>query len=277
MPATKWGTLSTGNIHCMLVYGRHVIWRIQVMENITTLQGKTALITGGTTGIGRSALLLLASKGMKILFFGTDENHLNDTMNDVKKRGLEDNVMGVIADVSTKENVTSVFQQADKFLGKLDFLINNAALSAESLLDTSYEDMAYVVNVNVLGYLACAQEAAKRMKDKGGGHIINVGSMSAVTKGPESTVYVATKSGIQGVSESMRKELNPMGIKVTLLEPGAVGTDMQPSSPEEQREKEEKLEMLTAEDIAESIVYILSQPKRCDVVELKIRPHKQFI
>jgi len=247
------------------------------MENTTTLQGKTALITGGTTGIGRAALLLLASQGVKILFFGTDEKHLADTMRDLKERNLEDEVMGVLADVATKENVEFVFQHVDGFLGKLDFLINNAALGAESLLDTSYEDMAYVINVNVLGYLACAQEAAKRMKDNGGGHIINIGSMSAVTKRPDSTVYVATKSGIQGFSESLRKELNPLGIKVTLLEPGAVGTDMQLSTPEEQREKEENLEMLRAEDIAESVLYILSQPKRCDVVELKIRPHKQII
>lgn len=244
---------------------------------IKPLQGKTALITGATTGIGRAALLLLASHGVKILFFGTDEKHLADTMNDVKKMNLEDEVMGIIADVASKENVEFVFQHVDGFLGKLDFLINNAALSADSLMETSYEDMAYVINVNVLGYLACAQEAAKRMKDSGGGHIINVGSMSADTRGGKSTVYVATKSGIQGFSESLRKELNPLGIKVTLLEPGAVGTDMQTSSPEEQRAKEERLEMLKAEDIAESILYILSQPKRCDVVELKIRPHKQII
>ncbi|WP_343303103.1 SDR family oxidoreductase [Chitinophaga niabensis] len=248
------------------------------MEGINKpLQGKTALITGGTTGIGRAALLLLASQGVKILFFGTDEKHLADTMDDVKKMQLEDEVMGVLADVSSKENVAFVFQHVDGFLGKLDFLINNAALGAKGLMETSYEDMAYVINVNVLGYLACAQEAAKRMKENGGGHIINVGSMSADTRGGTSTVYVATKAGIQGFSESLRKELNPMGIKVTLLEPGAVGTDMQPSSPEEQREKEERLEMLKAEDIAESILYILSQPKRCDVVELKVRPHKQII
>ncbi|SIN65375.1 SDR family oxidoreductase [Chitinophaga niabensis] len=247
------------------------------MENANTLQGKTALITGGTTGIGRATLHLLVSKGMKVLFFGTDETHLDDTMNEIKEKGFEEQVMGFIADVSAKENVDFIFQHVDSYLGKLDFLINNAALSAEGLMDTSYEDMAYVVNVNMLGYLSCAQEAAKRMKNNGSGHIINIGSMSAVTKAGDSTVYVATKSGIQGFSESLRKELNPSGIKVTLLEPGAVGTDMQPYTPEEQREKEEKLEMLTAEDIAESVLYILSQPKRCDVVELKIRPHKQII
>jgi NADP-dependent 3-hydroxy acid dehydrogenase YdfG len=252
------------------------------MENVNnetnrSLQGKTVLITGGTTGIGRATLQLLAAQGARVLFFGTDDQHLKDTMKDVKALGLEGEVMGILADVSTKENVEFIFQHVDGFLGKLDFLINNAALGAKGLQETSYEDMAYVVNVNLLGYLACAREAAKRMKDNGGGHIVNIGSMSAHTREESGTVYVATKSGIQGFSESLRKELNPEGIKVTLIEPGAVGTDMQPSTPEEQREKEENLEMMKAEDIAASVLYVISQPKRCDVVELKIRPHKQFI
>jgi len=241
------------------------------------IKGKTVLITGGTTGIGRATLQLLAAHGAKVLFFGTDDQHLKDTMDDVTALGLENEVMGILADVSGKENVEFIFQHVDGFLGKLDILINNAALGAQSLLETSYDDMAYIIDVNLLGYMACAREAAKRMKENGGGHIVNIGSMSADTREESGTVYVATKSGIQGFSESLRKELNPQGIKVTLIEPGAVGTDMQPSSPEEQREKEEKLEMMKAEDIAAAVVYVLTQPKRCDVVELKIRPHQQLI
>lgn len=249
-----------------------------INESNRSLQGKTVLITGGTTGIGRATLQLLAAHGAKILFFGTDDQHMKDTMKDITSLGLDNEVMGILADVSSKENVEFIFQHVEGFLGgKLDFLINNAALGAESLLETSYEDIDYVIKVNLLGYLACAKEAAHRMKEAGGGHIVNIGSMSADTREESGTVYVATKSGIQGFSESLRKELNPLGIKVTLIEPGAVGTDMQPSSPEEQREKEEKLEMMKAEDIAASVLYVITQPKRCDVVELKIRPHKQII
>jgi NADP-dependent 3-hydroxy acid dehydrogenase YdfG len=93
-----------------------------------------------------------------------------------------------------------------------------------------------------------------------------------------SSVYVATKAGIEGFSEALRKEVNPLGIKVTLIEPGAVGTDMQSEySPAEQRKKEEKMEMLKAEDIAACILYTLTQPKRCDVVMMQIRPHMQSI
>ena len=101
--------------------------------------------------------------------------------------------------------------------------------------------------------------------------------MSADVREDSGSVYVATKAGVQAFSESLRQELNPQGIKITLIEPGAVDTDMQEDSTEEKRKKIQNFEMLTSEDIALSILYCLSQPERCDVVELKIRPHRQFI
>jgi NADP-dependent 3-hydroxy acid dehydrogenase YdfG len=88
---------------------------------------------------------------------------------------------------------------------------------------------------------------------------------------------VATKSAIQGFTEALRKEVNELGIKVSLIEPGSVGTDMQDESPAEQREKERRGEMLKAEDIAGCIEYCLVQPPRCDVVVVQIRPHGQPI
>jgi NADP-dependent 3-hydroxy acid dehydrogenase YdfG len=126
--------------------------------------------------------------------------------------------------------------------------------------------------------MAMSHEAVERMKANGWGHIVNIGSMSADVREKDSSVYVATKSGIQGFSEALRKEVNPLGIKVTLIEPGAVGTDMQSEySPKEQRKQIEKMEMLRAEDIAACVLYTITQPKRCDVVSLQIRPHLQSI
>ena len=134
-----------------------------------------------------------------------------------------------------------------------------------------------MIKTNLLGYIACTREALDRMKPHKAGHIVNIGSMSADVREQGSSIYVATKSGIQGFSESLRKEVNEAGIKVTLIEPGAVGTDMQPVSVPDQRQKEENLEMLKAEDIAAAVLFTLTQPKRCDVVDLKIRPHLQII
>jgi len=239
-----------------------------------SVKGKNIVITGSTTGIGRATALLLARLGANVMITGLNEQHLKDALADLYKEAKGE-VFDVIADLSTEDGVRSIFKAADSHFKKLDILINNAALAAENVEEGSYGEWQRVINTNLLAYLACSSEAVKRMKD--GGHIVNIGSMSADVREETGTVYVATKSGIQGFSEALRKEVNKSGIKVTLIEPGAVDTDMQPQSGEEKKEMVKKLEMLTADDIAVSVLYCLSQPKRCDVVELKVRPHLQII
>ena len=244
-------------------------------RDIEEVVGKGIIVTGGTTGIGGATARLLASRGAKVLIFGRHEEELNDAMNDLRHAGSD--VHGMIADASKSEDIKQIFEAADAKLGRVDVLVNNAALAAGRVAEWAYEDWEYVVRTNLLGYMACAHEAITRMKKQGSGHIVNIGSMSANVREEGSSVYVATKSGIQGFSEALRKEVNRNGIKVTLIEPGSVGTDMQQPSPEEQRQKEEQGEMLRAEDIAACVYYCLIQPKRCDVVEVRIRPHLQEI
>ena len=242
-------------------------------ESVNT---KSVLITGGTTGIGRATAILLAAQGAQVMIFGRHEQELNDAVNDIRRAGGE--VVGLTADTASPEDIKRVFQEVDRQMGQLDILVNNAALGYNSITEGDYAEWEYIVRTNLLGYMAIAHEAIERMKANGWGHIVNVGSMSADEREKGSSVYVATKSGIEGFSEALRKEVNPLGIKVTLIEPGAVGTDMQDQySPEEQRQKEEKMEMLKAEDIAACILYTITQPKRCDVVMMQIRPHLQGI
>lgn len=241
-----------------------------------SVNNKSVLITGGTTGIGRATALLMAAQGAQVMIFGRHKQELNDTTHDIQRAGGD--VIGLTADTADPKDIQRVFKQVDQQMDHLDILINNAALGYESVMEGSYEDWQYVVNTNLLGYMAFAHEAITRMKAHGEGHIVNIGSMSADIREKGSSVYVATKAGIQGFSEALRKEVNPLGVKVTLIEPGAVGTDMQSEySPEEQRQKEEKMEMLKAEDIAACVLYAVTQPKRCDVVSLQIRPHLQSI
>lgn len=241
------------------------------------VNGKKILITGGTTGIGRATALLLAAEGADVLVFGRHEKELNDALNDAKELGLEDKIHGLTADTAEKKDIERVFGEMDRLFGDIDVLINNAALAYNSILEGSYDDWQYIVNTNLLGYMACTREALVRMKEKKSGHIVNIGSMSADVREKDSSVYVATKAGIQGFSEALRKEVNSLGIKVTLIEPGAVGTDMQPGGPGEHRKKAEDMTMLKAEDIAACVLYALIQPMRCDVVSVQIRPHLQSI
>jgi NAD(P)-dependent dehydrogenase (short-subunit alcohol dehydrogenase family) len=242
---------------------------------LESVNGKNILITGGTTGIGRSAALLLAAQGARVMIIGRHEQEPRDAIHDIQATG--GTVNGFTADTSNPDDIRRVFKEVDREMGQLDILVNNAALGYNSVMEGEYTDWQYIVNTNLLGYMAMAHEAIERMKPHGWGHIVNIGSMSADVRETNSSVYVATKAGIEGFSESLRKEINPLGIKVTLIEPGSVGTDMQPETPEQQRQKQEKMEMLKAEDVAACVLYALTQPKRCDVVMVQILPHLQSI
>lgn len=247
-------------------------------EQLTgTVTGRTVVVTGGTTGIGRATAILLALQGADVLIAGQDPQHLTDTLNSADQEQLKGNLTGIITDLSTEEGINKLFNEADNHFKKLDVLVNCAALAYQGIAEGSYADWQKVVNTNLLAYLACTRQAIDRMRPNKEGHIINIGSMSADVREKNSSVYVATKAAIQGFSESVRKEINEMGIKVTLIEPGAVGTDMQPVSVPDQQQKEEDLEMLKAEDVAAAVLYTIMQPKRCDVVDIKIRPHLQII
>jgi NADP-dependent 3-hydroxy acid dehydrogenase YdfG len=242
-----------------------------------SLSGKRIVITGGTTGIGREITILLATLGAHCLIVGRNQQQINETNTAIKNAGCIGSSQGLVTDVSNEEDIVRLFEYVDEHLGGLDILINNAALGYGSVTEGSYQDISYIVQTNLIGYLACTQHAVKRMIEAGKGHILNIGSMSADVREEGSSVYVATKSAIQGFSEALRKELNPKKIKVTLIEPGAVDTDMQPGTEEERKQQLDNLEMMPAEDIAMAVVFCLAQHERCDIVGMQIKPHLQII
>lgn len=253
--------------------GTKVKWDYQPQD----VAGKAVVITGGTTGIGRAIAVLLGWRGARVLLFGRHDQELRDAMNDVKTAGGE--VHGLAADVSRHEDVERVFHHADRKIGGVDILINNAGSAARSVTGSDYQDIRYAIETDLLACLDCAHEALARMKAKGEGHIVNIGSMSAQATEAGSDIYVAAKAGVRAFSESLRKQLSEQsGIKVTLIEPGRVGADINPDrTSHEQEQKAQSLEMLKAEDIAECVLYCLTQPKRCDVVAVQVRPHAQPI
>ena len=241
----------------------------------TDLAGKAIVITGGTTGIGRATAKLLAEEGARILIFGRHQPELDEAISDAK--GSRGEVHGLVADQSRNDEIQRVFAEADKHIGGCDILINNAAVGLGSFLETKYEDWLYEIQTNLVAYIACCRYAIDRMRPRGAGHIVNIGSMSADLREPNNDVYVATKAGIQGFTESLRKNVNKENIRVTLIEPGAVNTPIQEKPESQKREKVEKMEMLEPQEIAECVRYCLIQPPRCDVVSVQIRPVKQLI
>jgi NADP-dependent 3-hydroxy acid dehydrogenase YdfG len=253
---------------------------MSVKTTASPIAGKAVVINGATTGIGRATAKLLVSHGARVLIFGRDENDLNEALREIKAPGSaggSGEAFGLVGDVSNREDVERIFREADAKLGGVDVLINNAAIGGESLLEGSWDDWKYTLDVNVLGYFACARAALDRMIPKKEGHVLMVGSMSADQREPSNDIYAATKAAIQAFAEALRKNVNEKGIRVSLVEPGAVDTPIQEKPQAEKDRKKRKMEMLEPEDIARCLYYVLTQPKRCDVVTVQIRPLKQLI
>ena len=240
------------------------------------LSGKAIVVTGGTTGIGRASAIRLVRAGARVLITGTEQSHLDDSMRDLQAIPNAQ-VYGILSDQSKPDEIKRLFTEADSKLGGVDILVNNAALAAGSILESDVDEWHNVLHVNLLGYMANCREALDRMLPKGKGYIVNIGSMSAESRGEGSDIYVATKSGLQGFNESLAKQVNPKGIRITLIEPGLVGTDMtvEKVPVEEQPKAQAEGTMLKAEDIAECVYYVLTQPERCNIAEILIRPIKE--
>lgn len=235
------------------------------------MDGKRVLVTGGTTGIGRAIALLLAREGCKVLIFGRHKAELEDAL--AAMTDVAGEVVGMVADQAKPADVEKVFARAREWDG-LDVVIANAGVSADGLADLPDEEWRYAMETNLLGYLDVAKQAAGLFAGNKG-DIVLVGSVSADHRSKGSSVYTATKAGIQGFADAFRKEMGEKNVRVSLIEPGAVGSDMQDASPEEQRKKIAAGKMLKAEDIAELVAFILTRPFRCTVSLVRMEERVQ--
>lgn len=232
-----------------------------------SLEGRKAVITGGTTGIGRAIAVLLASEGVEIFTCGRDEQHLKDGLERINEVGKGD---GIAVDLAEKHGLDRFFDAAAKRLGDYDIAIVNAAIPIDGVSTTPEDDARYGVATDFVAYVMSVHKAASAMKDKG--DIVMIGSMSAHYLGAASSIYAGVKLGIQGFAEALRKELGPKGIKVGLVEPGMTGADFQlPDIPvQKQRELINADKMLRAEDIAVAVHFMLTQPRRAVVQQISV-------
>lgn len=235
-----------------------------------TLDGKRVLLTGGTTGIGRALLRALAGDGARVLTFGRDQAALDEAL-----AAADGDVSGLTADIARREDVERIFAAVDARLGGLDILVSSAALGADPI--DAMEDAAwrYVVDVNLAGAMACARGALARFGEAG--QIVIVGSISAVIHAPGESVYSATKAGLAAFAETLRKEVAERNVRVSLIEPGTTGTDMQEADAGEQRRRIAAHRMLDADDVADAIRFVLTRPAHVDVVTLRIEPRIQAL
>ncbi|RYE04441.1 MAG: SDR family NAD(P)-dependent oxidoreductase [Sphingomonadales bacterium] len=233
------------------------------------LSGRKAIITGGSTGIGRAIAVLLASEGVDVFICGRDHQHLEDGLERIREVGKGD---GMNLDLAEPEAVERFVAAAKDYFGDFDIAIVNAAIPAKGLTTMTMEELRYAIAVDFTAYLTTAYAAAEVMRDNG--DIVFIGSVSAHLLGAEGSVYAGMKAGIAGFAEAVRKELAPKGIKVCNIEPAKTGADFQYESftAEEQAEENNKETMLRAEDIAVGVHYALTQPRRAVVQQIVIAP-----
>ena len=238
-----------------------------------SLSGRKAIVTGGTTGIGRAIAVLLASQGVDVFVCGRDEQHLADGLARIREVGRGD---GISLDLGDDDGVAHFVDAAKSYFGgSFDIAIVNAAIPAKGITAMSASELRYAIAVDFTAYLATADAAAQVMGDFG--DIVFIGSMSAHSLGAGSSVYAGMKAGVAGFAEALRKELGPKGIKVANVEPGKTGADFQyPSfTAEEQAERINKEWMLRAEDIAVATHFVLTQPRRSVVQQVTVAPRTQ--
>jgi 3-hydroxy acid dehydrogenase/malonic semialdehyde reductase len=240
----------------------------------TSLAGKRILLTGGTTGIGRETLALLARQGARVVTYGRHEPELNQAL-EYAQDGGGGELFGLTADSANPQDIERVFTTIDEKLGGIDMLVACAAIGANPLDQMADQDWRYVIDTNLVGYLACAKASIERMERQGSGHLVFVGSISTEIKAVGESVYSATKAGIQAFAETLRKEIEDKNIRVSVIQPGSVNTDMQEASQDEKQQAVANQEMLQAEEIAEAIEFVLTRSPAADVVNLRIEPKLQ--
>ena len=188
------------------------------------LQGKTAIVTGGSRGIGRAVCLELASRGARVAVnFRSDHDAAQEVT-----RGIGTNALAIQADVSDRAAVKAMVARTEAELGAPDILVNNAGLLYPgSLLDYDEEQFDRMWRTNVKGVLYCCEAVAPGMIERGWGRIVNLSSNAAIgTALPGTTLYAATKGAVLTLTKRLAFELSPSGITVNAVLPGFTKTDM---------------------------------------------------
>ena len=226
---------------------------------------KTALVTGGTKGIGRAIAESLIKAGARVTITARNEDEIKAAVSQLNAIG-PGTATGHVCDVRDYNQVKSVFADLDG----LDILINNAGVGIFASVESmSVEDFHTVLETNVFGVFYCCHEAIPLMKKRGGGYIINISSLAGANPHAEMAAYNASKFGLNGFSEALMQEVRHDGIKVSYIMPGSVNTAFGGDEP-----SDAKSWQLQPSDIAEVVIDLLSYPDRALPSRVEIRPSR---
>lgn len=226
------------------------------------IKDKVILVTGGSLGIGLATAVELKSKGAKVIITGRNKERLEKAAND-------NEISGIVSDISIENDVIDLFEKIKKDFGKLDVLVNNAGYGYFDLIENvEAKKFNDVLQTNVIGAALAAREAAKIFKVQMSGNIINIASTAATKGFPGGTPYVASKFALRGMTECWRAELRQYNVRVILINPSEVQTEFVSNSGREKREF--KSTKLVAGDIAHTVTASLEMEDRGFITELTV-------
>ncbi|MDQ3589568.1 MAG: SDR family NAD(P)-dependent oxidoreductase [Actinomycetota bacterium] len=242
------------------------------------LEGKVAVVTGASSGIGEATVRALAAEGAAVVAGARREERLDGLVEGVTQDGGK--AIGVQCDITDEEQAHDLVRQAVEEFGRIDILVNNAGVMLLSRIERGLSDQwRQMFDVNVMGLLYATHAAIGHMKEQGSGHLINISSVAGRKVRTTGGVYSGTKWAVNAISEALRMELQEDNIRVTIVEPGAVATELPTHITDEEAQQGmnrfANIEILEAEDIAHAIAYAATQPERVSVNEVLIRPTRQ--
>ena len=230
---------------------------------MTVLTDKIAVVTGAGSGIGEAIATLLHEEGVKVILAGRNKDKLQNVANQL----AQDSVKVVPTDVTKKEEFDELIKIAQQTFGGLDIVINSAGqMLSSKITDYQVDEWDSMIDVNIKGTLYTAQAALPTMLEQSSGHLINIASISGFEVTKSSTIYSATKAAVHTITQGLEKELAKTGVKVTSISPGMVDTAITAAYNPTDRKK------LEPQDIAEAVLYALTQPKHVNVNEITVRP-----
>lgn len=196
------------------------------------LEGKVAIVTGGTRGIGLEIVRTFAENKASVILFGSKEETVDNAVNTLKGEGLE--VEGFYPSLSSYDEINEVMKTINEKYGHIDILVNNAGMSANKKIeDTTQEDFENIMNLNVNSIFNTSKAVVPFMKENKGGVILNTSSMVSIYGQPSGVGYPASKFAVNGITKSLARELAPFNIRVNAVAPGITNTDMVAKLPKE--------------------------------------------
>ena len=242
------------------------------------LSGKAVAITGASSGIGEATALACAKAGAAVALAARRTDRIDALAARIDGEGGR--AIAIPTDVGEEQQARAFVERANAELGRLDVLVNNAGVMLLGPIQGApTEEWRRMLHANVFGVLYCTHAALPLMRAQGAGDIVNVSSVAGRVASFGAGVYNLTKHGIGAFSESLRQELTGSGVRVTLIEPGAVATELRdqnrPEIVELLKQRMGDTTPLRSEDIANAILYALGQPPQVSINELLVRPSDQ--